>query len=231
MDNFSFVFVRSGSTRLKEKCYLNIRNNQSTFEFLIERVLKKKINTFPIVLTTQLKNDDRIFEICNLNNIEVFRGSIDINDRIVGALSHYGKPNFFSRITADNLFIDAVHVNQAINIFASKDFDYYKHDTVINGCDFEILRTDFYLEALHNSASLKKDPDAFSNHIQEFSPKIMEGFNFLEKDESAYQKYTLTLDTEIDLENCRKVCAFFCDEHFTYKQLFEALENKDLKLK
>ena len=58
-------------------------------------------------------------------------------------LSHYGKPNFFSRITADNLFIDASHVNQAINIFASKNFDYYKHDTGINGCDFEILRTDF----------------------------------------------------------------------------------------
>ena len=67
------IQARCGSARLKEKVFLEL-NEKSILLNIVDRCkLSKKVDEI-IIATSTNKEDDKINDFCNLNNINCYRG-------------------------------------------------------------------------------------------------------------------------------------------------------------
>ena len=108
------ITVRTGSTRLPNKCLLKI-NGITTIEHLINRIKKSKKADLIILCTSTYKQDDILCEIATNNNINYFRGSAkDKLERWNDACKKY-KVDFFVTADGDDLFCDPDLIDLAIN--------------------------------------------------------------------------------------------------------------------
>ena len=115
------VQARMGSSRLPGKVMKNICN-KPVLELMLERLSKSKLIDEIVVDTTNLKDDDLIFEWLKKSGYSSFRGSeLDCLDR------HYqvGKKfdaKFIAKITSDCPLIDPEIVDNVIGFFLEHSF-------------------------------------------------------------------------------------------------------------
>ena len=149
------VQARMGSTRLPGKVMKTICN-KPVLELMLERLSKSKSIDEIVVATTNLKEDDVIFEWSIKSKYSVFRGSeLDCLDR------HYqvGKKfnaKFIAKITPDCPFIDPIIVDKVICYFLehSDEFDYVSNahpPSYPDGLDLEIMHLSTLETAWKNS--------------------------------------------------------------------------------
>jgi len=119
-----FITVRTGSSRLPNKCLLKFGKSDSVLEHIIERTKRYNIN--PIICTSTNKNDDIIEEISSKKNIQIFRGSE--NNKIKRWFECALKFNIssFHTIDADDLFFDGDRMHSSMKLLDSKKLDYIK---------------------------------------------------------------------------------------------------------
>lgn len=145
------VQARMGSSRLPGKVMKTICQ-KPVLELMLERLSKSKLIDEIVVATTNLKEDDVIFDWSKKIGYSVFRGSeLDCLDR------HYqvGKKfaaKFIAKITSDCPFIDPIIVDKVIGFFLehSDEFDYVSNShppSYPDGLDLEIM----HLSALENA--------------------------------------------------------------------------------
>ena len=97
----AFITVRTGSTRLPQKCLLPFGDG-NVLEHVIKRA--KHFGYDPIICTTILSEDDVIKNIAKKLHCKCYRGSVDdISKRLKGACNKFGIESFFP-IEADDLF-------------------------------------------------------------------------------------------------------------------------------
>jgi spore coat polysaccharide biosynthesis protein SpsF len=106
------ITVRSLSSRLPGKCYLNF-GDKTVLDYIILRCLHYKIR--PIICTTKDKSDDKIIEIAIKNKISYFRGSISNKIKRWSDCANHFKSNFFHTIDADDLFFCGEEMLLSIN--------------------------------------------------------------------------------------------------------------------
>lgn len=117
-----FIPVRSNSSRLSKKCYLEILG-RPTIEYLIERA--KFSDVGPVVIcTTNEKEDDRFVDIARKNGVEIFRGSTeDVLGRLLGAAVKYGV-DCIVNVDGDDVLCEPLYIRKVKEMFAEKDYDY-----------------------------------------------------------------------------------------------------------
>ena len=74
MKSAIFITVRSKSTRLPNKCYMQIRN-KPTIQYVIDSAKKSKLSDLIVLCTTKNEEDDHLCQLAKENDIEFFRGS------------------------------------------------------------------------------------------------------------------------------------------------------------
>lgn len=226
---YGLIFVRAGSSRLPNKCYEKVGEIE-TLRFLIQRLKKSTVWSKIIVCTTEDAQDDGIVKIAKEEGIDYYRGSENVVKRIEGLFGKFGRPPYFFRLTADNLFVDPEHVEQAFNLFTQGRFDYYRHAHVIDGCDFEILT-----EAAWNSLFWYYS-NLLSEKESEYLTLFFKNRYFHTMDPLEYplpvdwQAYRFTLDYQEDLDNIRRICGELGHIDFTYQELADALSTGNLYL-
>jgi spore coat polysaccharide biosynthesis protein SpsF len=171
----TIVQARISSTRLAGKTLLPLCN-QPLLVRMIERVASAKYVGQVIVATTQLEEDDLIVELCNQNNIPVFRGSNnDLLDRHYQcALKH--QADIVVKIPSDCPLIDSATIDEVLRMFLSnpEKYDYVSNlhpATFPDGNDVEVMsfaalenawinaHAKFELE--HTTPYLWENPDKF----------------------------------------------------------------------
>ena len=101
----ALIQTRSSSKRLKNKVLYKILN-QEVFKIVYKRVIKSKLISKAIILTTTLKTDDKIVKICKKSKIPYFRGnSLNVLKRYYYAAKKYNLKNIV-RITSDCPLVD-----------------------------------------------------------------------------------------------------------------------------
>ena len=160
------IQARVNSTRLPKKVLKNIDDKKKVLEFIINQVkYSKKIDK--IVIATTTKNDDDIITmISKKNNCDYFRGSEkDVLDRYYYCAKKF---NFDSivRITSDCPLIDPQIIDNVIEKFESKNYDYVTNTfprTFPKGLDVEIFSFTT-LEQMWREAKLPSERE----HVTQF---------------------------------------------------------------
>ncbi len=171
----AIVQARMGSTRLPGKVMKSICN-KPVIELMLERLSKSELIDEIVVATTNLNEDDVIFDWAKKSNYSVFRGSeLDCLDR------HYqvGKKfdaEFIAKITPDCPFIDPQIVDKVVGFFLenSEKFDYVSNGhppSYPDGLDLEIMHLSTLeiawkhsiepIEREHTTTHIWKNPDVF----------------------------------------------------------------------
>lgn len=72
MNSAAIVSVRNSSTRLPNKAIMEIKNNFTSIDVVIQRAKKTEL---PVIIATSTSKEDDIFEdIAKKNDVEIFRG-------------------------------------------------------------------------------------------------------------------------------------------------------------
>ena len=222
---YALIIVRSESTRYPEKCYSKIGEYES-IKILINRIKKStRINKI-ILCTTTSKADDRLEEIAKEEKISCIRGDENVGRRISLAFDTYQTPDFFFRLTGDNILVDSQHLDNAIDKVIFEDTEYYRHDNVIDGCDFEIVKS-------HAFNSLPLYYKNFEDNSEYMTLYLNN--NFFRKSDSLiyeacidYKKYRLSFDYEQDLFNLQTLHTFLQDVYASYENIYKALNENNL---
>ena len=199
----AIVQARLTSSRFPDKV-INKLGGITLIEFLIKRLIRsKKINKIIIAIPDNLKNR-KIKKI--LKNVDFFLGSEeDVLDRYYKAAKKF-KANTIIRICGDCPFVDPEIIDELLNIFNSKKFDYVSNTivpTFPDGLDVEI----FKFETLHiawKQAKLKSDREHVTQYI--IRNKKFKKYNYINKHDLS--EVRLTIDEKIDLYQIRKIYSY-----------------------
>ena len=139
------IQARCGSARLKNKIFLEL-NNKSILQTIIDKSkISNKINNIVVATSINIE-DNKIYNFCNNNNIDCYRGDErDLIDRYY-YLCKLLKPSVIIRITADCPFLDVDELDKMIYYFENNNYDYLYNTDELNtniicpeGSDIEIF--------------------------------------------------------------------------------------------
>ena len=118
-----FITVRTNSTRLPNKCLLQIAG-KPTIVHLIDRVKQSKCADGVVLCTTTNQEDDILCDIATKQGISFFRGSEqDKLERWKGACDKYDV-EFFVTADGDDLFCEPELIDLAFKQFEVNDVDF-----------------------------------------------------------------------------------------------------------
>lgn len=225
MNNICFITVRSSSSRLKNKCFLDF-GGIMVLEHIILRCFYGGLK--PIVCTSDNKADKKIIKLARLMNVEYLVGSE--NNKILRWYSCVKKfkVKYFHTLDADDLFFDWDSIKKSLEILkdtkkdvilpskisreggASEGYSFSKTGIIKMINKHKILR-------LKNA-----DIEMIDNYLKKLDKKKLNG--------SKYQKENirLTLDYREDyifLEKIRKNLG-----NFSHRKIINKFLNKNPKL-
>lgn len=158
----------------------------------------KTIDDF-LVLTTTLLEDDIICEVCEINSVKFFRGSVnDVLDRFKVA-AELLKPDRIIRVTGDDPLMDPGIIDKVVDEHCNGDYDYTSNivdRTYPRGMDTEVIE----YEALEKSWRSTTDEDD-KEHVTLYIRRQPELFKIhsVKKEGKPQDDLRLCLDTEEDL--------------------------------
>lgn len=197
MNNIAFVAARMGSERMPGKVLKELSGIPSLVH--IFNILKetKNLNDF-LVVTTVLKEDDAIENICKKKSVRCIRGSVhDVLDRFRIAAESL-KPDRIIRVTGDDPLMDPEIIDKVIDEHDNGEYDYTSNmveRSYPRGMDTEVIE----YEALERSWRNTSDKDDHE-HVTLFIRRHPELFKIhsVKKDGEPMDNLRLCLDTEED---------------------------------
>jgi len=145
------VQVRRGSSRLPDKVFRPL-SGKSLFVRQVERVLASKLCGQVVVATTTNAADDLVWEVCQQEGLECFRGhDQDLLDRHYQAAVRYGADTVI-KIPGDCPLIDPAVIDKVISFYLENadKYDYVSNlhpATFPDGNDVEIMSLGVMAEA------------------------------------------------------------------------------------
>lgn len=107
------ILVRSASSRLKNKCYLEF-GTVSIIEHIVNRCKNYKIN--PIICTTKKKEDKKLINFAKRNKIRFFAGSAKNKILRISDCCRKYKIEAFHTIDADDPFFCGLEVKKSFSM-------------------------------------------------------------------------------------------------------------------
>jgi len=166
----AIVQARSGSSRLKNKMFLNI-SSLKILEWVFARIIKSKSVDQFILATTTKKEDLKISRIANDFKFKIFRGSsTKVLNRFYLAAEKY-KADIVVRICADNPLIDHREIDRLVKFYLKNNFDYVfnnmqtKDNFNADGFGAEIFSFKI-LKKVHYLAKKKSDIEHVTQYIR-----------------------------------------------------------------
>lgn len=225
------VQARMGSTRLPGKIMKPFYQDKCILDILLENLHKVK-DTKVIVATSTNPNNDELEKYLQQKGELVYRGAEnDVLDRFICAAEMYNVDGVI-RICSDNPFMDY----EGVSLLAEKARE-YSADYIgfrVNGMPSIKTHFGFWgeyvaLDALKNVRDTSEDHAAHEHvtihaytHPEEYRCEWIECPAFLQ----GRDDIRLTIDTEEDMENARKVYSSLIHEHgdFTLEDVVAYLD-------
>lgn len=205
MKSFIFIQARYNSSRLNGKVLKKIYG-KSIIQIIYKNLKKIKKLDGIIVLIPNNKNNFKLKEHLEYNNIPYFSGSEkNVLSRYYKA-SNYYKADIIVRITADCPFVDSKIIEKNLEYFKLKKFDYLSNcikRTYPDGFDFEIFSKK-NLALSHKKVSNNFDREHVTTYMRKNSKNIK---NILNKEDLS--NIRVTLDTSKDFKIIKNIFLFY----------------------
>jgi spore coat polysaccharide biosynthesis protein SpsF len=154
MSSAILITARLKSTRLPRKVIKPILGRPMICH-MIDRLKLARVPQQIILCTSTLPEDDELVRLAEAESISHFRGDPDdVLARLTGAAKQFGVDTVFS-CTADNPFVDAVHLDKLLEYHLAHGYDYTKTEGLPLGAyGYALL-----LPAMQRACKLKVEKD------------------------------------------------------------------------
>ena len=235
MKYYCFITVRSSSSRLKKKCFLDF-GNITVLEHIILRCICGGL--IPIVCTTKNKCDNKIIKLAKSMKVKFFRGSESNKILRWYLCSNKFKINSFHIVDADDLFFDWEAIKKSLDLLKKSKKDIIlpsgisRNGGASEGYSFSKKGIKKLISKFKILKSKDSDIEMIDNYIKSLNSKSFKGCNYQIKN------VRLTLDYKEDyfffkkirekLGNFshRKEINFFLKKNFKIKKI-NYFRNKD----
>jgi spore coat polysaccharide biosynthesis protein SpsF len=197
------ITARLKSTRLPKKVIKPIAGRPMICH-MIDRLKLAEIPRQIILCTSTLPEDDELTRIAGAESILCFRGDPDdVLARLTAAARQFGVETVFS-CTADNPFVDSVHLDKLLEYHVAKGYDYTRSEGLPLGAYGYALS----LPAMQRACDLKveKDTEIWGPLFAE-SGKFACGILKITDPEFCWPDLRLTVDTPEDFELVTRIFA------------------------
>ena len=171
------VQARLGSSRLPRKTMMKIDEENTVLSFLLNQLKHSQLIEKTIVATTDLEEDDEIFNYVKKLGMECFRGSAnDVLDRHFQCAKKYNFSKII-RIPSDKPLIDPEIVDMVVRKFNELNYDYvtnfqpytFPYGTEVEIFDFDTLKkcwedSELPSEREHVTSYIYKNKQKFHCH-------------------------------------------------------------------
>jgi len=221
----TIIQARMGSNRLPGKVLMNLAG-KTMLAWVVSRCRRARTIDQVTVATTTKQTDDIIVELCSRNSWSYSRGSEDdLLDRYYQAALQQ-RADIVVRITSDCPLIDPWIIDLTVNNFLENGHADYASNTLSprtypRGLDVEV----FSFEALKRAWQENNNP-AWREHVTPYFYYHPEIFRLVRvADDKDYSAMRWTVDTAEDLTLVRNILEFFQNDHFTWHQVINLIEN------
>jgi spore coat polysaccharide biosynthesis protein SpsF len=215
--------ARVGSTRFPEKV-LQPLGGQSMLAVHLKRLKQSKLANKIIVATTFEDKANEIVKISKNEHVSVYQGSTsDVLDRFYQAVK-LDQPEYIVRVTSDCPLIDAILIDQVIQMALDRNLDYVANilkEEYPDGQDVEVF-TFKALEAAWEKATLNSDREHVTPYIRRNS-SFLNGSEFKSANLDCKKNYNhirMTVDEPEDLVTVQHIMRELGDDKdwHTYTQ-------------
>jgi len=223
MNRAIFITVRTGSTRLPNKCLLEI-NGKSNIEFLISRLKKSNKADLIILCTTILPEDDVLCDIAKRNDIKFYRGSVkDKLSRWLGATKEFDV-DFFVTADGDDLFCEPKLIDLAFKQYEESKVDFIEEKPGAN-VPTGAFTCGIKVEALEKVCEIKDtlDTEMISGYFKDSNLFKVEELKNIPK-EYKIPDIRMTLDYEEDFEFFKNIIEYFGNEEYDLLDILKYLD-------
>ncbi|MBM9577341.1 aminotransferase class III-fold pyridoxal phosphate-dependent enzyme [Leptospira sp. 201903070] len=224
MKVLAIVQARMGSTRFPNKV-MQLIEGKPLIGLLLDRLLlSKKIEQVVVATSVDSKNDTLV-SFLNQKGISYFRGNEnDVLDRYYQA-ALLNKADVIVRITGDCPLVDPNLVDEVIELFFSKTYDYVSNidpPTFPDGLDIEVFSF-FALEKAYHLATKTFDREHVTPFLRESKEFLKTNLSF-SKD---YSSQRWTVDEKNDLDVIQNIFGHFSPRiDFGWKEVILLYESK-----
>ena len=173
------IQARSNSSRLKNKIFKKI-GKYTLIEWVIKRVKKSKVKEI-ILATSKNKNDTKLKEICNKENVKFFSGDEkNVLKRFIDAAKFYNVKTII-RVCADNPFVDPDEINFLIkkfNIAKNKSDYYFNHRNHLSNTYADGFGAELFSTKLLTKIYKKRLSNFHKEHVTSYFWDNLKLFNF-----------------------------------------------------
>lgn len=145
------IICRYNSSRLPGKI-LRPLAGKPLLAHIIDRLSVSRFAEHIIVATSEESTDDPIAKYCLINQIKLFRGSLNqVSTRFAACMEAHNL-DYAVRVNGDNIFTDASLIDQAINLAIEHQYDFVsnvKGRTYPTGMSVEVVKSQFYQNSLN----------------------------------------------------------------------------------
>ena len=211
-----------GSKRFPGKAVKNIAGIP-LLKFLLKNLKGSRTLSKIIVATSYKKENSKIVDICNDENISSYMGSEkNVLSRYINIIKQYNA-DVVVRLTGDNPLVDKHLVDDIVNKYLN---NYSNYDYINNiersgypyGLFLEVFKSNALFKASKNFNSLNKE------HVTWYIRNNPSSFNtFIIKTKKKFKYSRVTVDTKNDLDNVNKLIAEILknNKSYHYKYLLE----------
>ena len=228
------VQTRTGSTRLPGKVMMKADDKLLMVDYVINQLKHSKLHDEIVIATTDLKQDDVIFDYVTNRNIPCFRGDEkNVLERHYQCAKKYAFSTIV-RIPSDKPLIDPTIVDSVIEKFQSNSYDYISNFSVdVNdndrfipsypsGTEVEIFSFTA-LETAWKNATSEHDKE----HVTPYIYTNPEKFNiFTIKSEKNLSQFRWALDYENDLKLIRIIISKIQKRPILMNDILELFEQE-----
>lgn len=195
-----FIAVRTASSRLPNKCLLQIEG-KTVIEHLISRIKFSKKRDVVVICTTESPADDILVEIARRNRIEYFRGEEeDILQRYLGAAQRFGVEHIVTA-DGDDIFCDPFYIDLVAERLLSHGKDFVK----IEGLPFGTFPCGMSRFALKTVCEFKdeENTEGWGRYFMNIPGVKVDIIQALPQ--HSHPEYRLTLDYQEDFQVLREI--------------------------
>jgi spore coat polysaccharide biosynthesis protein SpsF (cytidylyltransferase family) len=215
--------ARTSSTRLPGKVLLPILG-RPMLGLQLERLKRCTSLSNLVVATSVDSSDDALAELCQLEGVDCFRGSLlDVLDRFIGAARAYS-PDIVVRLTGDCPLTDPFLVDELVSKFVASDLDYLSNcepPTYPDGLDVEVIRFSA-LEIAGREATLPSHREHVTPFVRRQPDRFRVG-NYVDGEDRSWMRWTV--DEAEDFEFVKTVYQrlYLANPAFTTSDIFQLL--------
>ncbi len=224
---YIFLQARTSSTRLPQKVLKPLLNKEMILHQL-QRVSRSKMVDKVILLTSNLKEDDKLANIVSQEGFDIYRGS---HEDVLGRFyecaidMNLDDDDTIVRVTGDCPVHDHRVIDELINAFYESNAEYIsncREPFVIypDGLDAEV----FSVATLKKSA-LNAKKTSQREHVTPYmyNSGLFKALHL--KKEPLYSNWRLTVDEERDFKLIENIYNHFGNNSFSFEDIIEYLTN------